>query len=191
MEEHLLASPPEPAATVLRVATAFGISPRMRFDLTVSEFARELAVGRALEVYDADTWRPYCHVADISRAIATVLETPVEKVRGQVFNVGGEEGNFTKRMIVEAALEALDGDGSVTWTEGGVDARNYRVSFSKIREALGFTPDHTVPGSIEQLVKALQQGIFSDVESHQLFHGNRALDASSVPPPDQVAVERR
>ena len=191
IEKHLLATPSEPAATVLRIATAFGISPRMRFDLTVSEFARELAIGNELEVYDADTWRPYCHVADTSRAIATVLEAPVDTVRGEVFNVGGEEGNFTKRMIVEAALEALDGDGRVIWTEGGDDARNYRVSFAKIQEALGFTPDHTVPGSIEHLVRALRQGIFSDVESHQLFHGNRALDDTSVPTPDQLAVERR
>ena len=62
--------------TVLRIATAYGLSPRMRFDLTVSEFTRELALGDELEVYDADTWRPYCHVADISEAIMAVLAAP-------------------------------------------------------------------------------------------------------------------
>jgi nucleoside-diphosphate-sugar epimerase len=51
--------------TLLRVSTAYGISPRMRFDLTVSEFTRELALGHRLEVYDAETWRPYAHVEDI------------------------------------------------------------------------------------------------------------------------------
>ena len=59
--------------TVLRIATAYGLSPRMRFDLTVSQFAWELATGRTLQVYDADTWRPYCHVRDIAQAIMTVL----------------------------------------------------------------------------------------------------------------------
>ena len=59
---------------LLRIATAYGISSRMRFDLTISEFTRTLAVGDELEVYDAETWRPYCHVADISKAIVTALE---------------------------------------------------------------------------------------------------------------------
>jgi nucleoside-diphosphate-sugar epimerase len=187
MERNLLSGPVEPAATVLRVATAFGISPRMRFDLTVSEFTRELALGHELEVYDADTWRPYCHVADISRAIATVLEAPVDTVAGQVFNAGGEEGNFTKRMIVEAGLAALDGEGSVIWTEGGDDARNYRVSFAKIQSALGFTPEHSVPGSIARLVEAIRAGLFSDADSRALFHGNRELDAATIPAPEEVA----
>ena len=59
--------------TVLRIATAYGLSARMRFDLTISEFARTLATGAELVVYDADTWRPYCHVADISKAISDRL----------------------------------------------------------------------------------------------------------------------
>ena len=83
MEHELLGDEHPFDPTVLRVATAFGISPRMRFDLTVSEFTRELALGHALEVYDADTWRPYCHVADISTAILTVLEAPAELVGGR------------------------------------------------------------------------------------------------------------
>ena len=189
MERNLLAGSADQAATVLRVATAFGTSPRMRFDLTVSEFARDLALGKELDVYDADTWRPYCHVADISTAIATVLEAPVETVGGEVFNVGGEEGNYTKRMIVEAALDALDGEGRVTWTEGGDDARNYRVSFAKIQAALGFKPQHSVSQAIERLIGALREGLFSDVESEPLFHGNRDLDAAAVPPPDSGEVQ--
>ncbi|MGH2955378.1 MAG: NAD-dependent epimerase/dehydratase family protein [Solirubrobacterales bacterium] len=169
------------AATVLRLATAFGISPRMRFDLTVSEFTRELVLGGELEVYDADTWRPYCHVGDISAAIVTALVAPVERVRGEVFNVGGDEGNHTKRSIVEAALDALGGEGEVTWTEGGVDARNYRVSFAKIGERLGFAPGHTVPGSIVRLAGALRAGMFDDVEQRPLYYRNFQLDQASVP----------
>jgi nucleoside-diphosphate-sugar epimerase len=167
--------------TVLRVSTAYGISPRMRFDLTVSEFTRALALGQELEVYDADTWRPYCHVADISSAIQTVLEAPAETVGGQVFNVGGEEGNYTKRMIVEAAVEALDGDARVKWTEGGVDARNYRVAFDKIQGALGWKPSHTVPGSIASLISAVRAGMFWDVDARELFYGNYGFAAPLEP----------
>jgi nucleoside-diphosphate-sugar epimerase len=161
--------------TVLRVATAFGISPRMRFDLTISEFTRELALGNELEVYDADTWRPYCHISDTSRAIETVLAAEADAVGGEVFNVGGEQGNYTKRMVVEAALEAMDGRGSVTFTEGGVDARNYRVSFEKIRDRLGFEPEHTVPDSIEHLVRAVRAGMFDDLERRPLSYLNYEL----------------
>jgi nucleoside-diphosphate-sugar epimerase len=160
---------------VLRVATAYGISPRMRFDLTISEFTRELAMGRPLEVYDADTWRPYCHIADTSAAIALVLESAPELVSGEVFNVGGPEGNYTKRMVVDTALEALGGEGEVVFTEGGQDARNYRVSFAKISERLGFQPSRTVPGSVERLVAAVRQGMFAGIEERALFHLNYEL----------------
>lgn len=185
MEREILrSSEAEPfAPTVLRLATAFGISPRMRFDLTVSEFTRELTLGGRLEVYDADTWRPYCHVADIAAAIGAVLDAPIEQVRGEVFNVGGDEGNHTKRSIVESALDALEGQGEVTWTEGGADARNYRVSFAKIREALGFAPKHTVPGSISRLVAGLRGGMFDDVEDRPLYYRNFELDQAGVAPP--------
>ncbi len=161
---------------MLRVATAFGISPRMRFDLTISEFTRELALGHELEVYDADTWRPYCHVDDISAAIIAVLEAPAEAVGGEVFNVGGDDGNYTKRMIVEAALDALDGEGEVTWTEGGVDARNYRVSFEKIRDRLGLRAEHTRPRRDRATWSARSApGMFADVEARPLYYRNYEL----------------
>jgi nucleoside-diphosphate-sugar epimerase len=163
---------------VLRVATAYGTSPRMRFDLTVSEFTRALTLKQELEVYDADTWRPYCHVADISAAILRVLESPADVVSGEVFNVGGDESNHTKRSIVDAAMAALErrGErGNVVWAEGGADARNYRVSFDKIHDRLDFEPKHTVPGSIDRLVDAISSGMFADVEDRSLAYRNYEL----------------
>ena len=111
VEKHLLdtARAARFAGTVLRVSTAYGMSPRMRFDLTVSQFARDLALGGRLEVYDPDTWRPYCHVRDISKAIVTVLSQPRERVAAEVFNVGDDSQQFTKRMIVEEVCKQLGG----------------------------------------------------------------------------------
>ena len=177
MEREVLGGNLPFTATVLRVATAFGLSPRMRFDLTVSEFTRELAIGNALEVYDADTWRPYCHTADTSRAIAMVLDSPGDAVEGEVFNVGGDAGNHTKRSILEAVQEAIGGGGEIVWSEGGADARNYRVSFAKVRERLGFTPEHSVEDSVARLVGAIRDGIFEDVERRPLFYRNYELAA--------------
>jgi nucleoside-diphosphate-sugar epimerase len=175
MEQEILERELDLTPTVLRVSTAYGMSPRMRFDLTVSEFTRQLALGKALDVYDADTWRPYCHVLDIADAAVTVLRAPAEKVEKEVFNVGGDEGNFTKRKIVEACLEGLRDTGEVRWVEGGVDARNYRVSFAKIQERLGWKPAHTVPAAIVDLGEAVRAGLFPDVDERPLYYGNLHL----------------
>jgi nucleoside-diphosphate-sugar epimerase len=157
---------------LLRIATAYGLSPRMRFDLTISEFTRTLAVGQELVVYDADTWRPYCHVRDIAQAVLTALESPADAVRGEVFNVGHEDGNYTKRMVVDAVQEHLGGSGTVRFTEGGQDPRNYRVSFDKIRDRLGFEAEHRVPDTIGRLIGAIRAGAFTDVESRPSFYTN-------------------
>ena len=161
--------------TLLRIATAYGLSQRMRFDLTISEFTRTLAVGDELVVYDADTWRPYCHVRDISAAIMTVLAADPGLVRNEVFNVGHSDENYTKHMVAEAALEALDGKGSVTYEEGGRDPRNYRVSFEKIHDVLGFEPQHRVPETIRELVSAVQAGIFDDFDRRPGFYTNHSV----------------
>jgi nucleoside-diphosphate-sugar epimerase len=158
--------------TLLRIATAYGLSPRMRFDLTISEFTRTLAIGQELVVYDADTWRPYCHVRDISAAIMTVLAAPEDAVRGEIFNVGHDEANYTKRMVVDAVQEHLGGSGSVRFKEGGQDPRNYRVSFDKIRDQLGFEPQHTVPETVGTLTEAIHAGAFNDVERRRAFYTN-------------------
>ena len=81
--------------TVLRFATAFGLSPRMRFDLTVNEFTRELALGNELLVFDPDTWR-YCHLQDFARLILKVLNSDSSKVAFEVFNAGGDANNLPK-----------------------------------------------------------------------------------------------
>ena len=161
--------------TVLRIATAYGLSARMRFDLTISEFARTLAIGAELVVYDADTWRPYCHIADISKAISAILKAPRENVCGEVFNVGHSDENYTKRMVVAAVQEYLGGSGRVSFTEGGVDARNYKVSFEKIKARLGFEPDHRIPVYVGRLIEAIRAGAYADVDSRTTFYGNHSI----------------
>jgi nucleoside-diphosphate-sugar epimerase len=167
MENHILAGAEsaECVRTVLRIATAYGLSPRMRFDLTVSQFARELAANAELLVYDAETWRPYCHVRDIAKAVTTVLTAPRDAVRGEVFNVGDEEQQFTKRMIVEEAQKHLSGT-SVEYREGDTDPRNYRVAFGKIADRLGFRVDRSVQAYVPALISAVQAGVFAAAEMH-------------------------
>ena len=129
--------------TILRFATAFGLAPRMRFDLTVNEFTRELALGHELLVFDANTWRPYCHVKDFGRLIQKVIEAPRSKIAFEVFNAGGEINNFTKQGVLDIILSKLP-DARVRYQDHGSDPRNYRVNFAKVRNILGFEPEYTV-----------------------------------------------
>jgi nucleoside-diphosphate-sugar epimerase len=169
--------------TLLRIATAYGLSQRMRFDLTISEFTRSLAVGDELVVYDADTWRPYCHVEDISGAVMTALDADERLVRSEVFNVGHSDENYTKRMVVDVVQEVLGGVGSVSFEEGGRDPRNYRVNFDKIREQLGFEPQHRVPETVASLVTAIQAGVFDDFDVRPGFYTNHSVVIPGETPP--------
>lgn len=157
--------------TVLRFATAFGLSPRMRFDLSVSEFVRDLYFGEELLVFDEHTWRPYCHVRDFARLIEKVINADNEKVNFEVFNAGGEVNNFTKKMIVDTIKEYLP-DAKIKYGENGSDPRNYKVSFKKAKEILGFEPKFTVKDGIEELIKAFELGVYNDSIENKNKYGN-------------------
>ena len=73
----------------------------MRFDLTVSEFTKDLFFGEKLIVFDEHTWRPYCHVRDFARLLEIVYKADKSKVNFEIFNAGGNKNNFTKKMIVD------------------------------------------------------------------------------------------
>jgi nucleoside-diphosphate-sugar epimerase len=161
-------------ATVLRFATAFGLAPRMRFDLTVNQFARELFLGRELAVYDADTWRPYCHVRDFARLIQRVLEAAPDVVSFEVFNGGSDANNLTKRHIVKMVLEHLP-DGRVVYRDNSADPRNYRVDFRKARERLQFEAEFSVASGIAEIIAALRSHLLDDVDARPSFYGNYEL----------------
>src|SRR5258708_9708537 len=93
--------PAGPAAVCLRLATVFGLSPRTRFDLMVNQFVLDAYTTGRLVLYQEDFKRSFVHVDDVSHAIATVLDVPVDRVRGQGFNVGSESLNTTKAHLVE------------------------------------------------------------------------------------------
>lgn len=145
----------------LRFSTVYGISMRPRFDLTVNEFTRELALGRELVVFGEQFWRPYCHVVDLARSVVAVLEAPEEKVAYDVFNVGDTAENYQKKMIVDAILEQLP-DSRVKYVSKNEDPRDYRVNFSKIKERLGFTITMRVPDGIRQIRQVISAGFLND-----------------------------
>lgn len=147
--------------TCLRFATVYGVAPRMRFDLTVNEFTRELWADRELEVFGEQFWRPYIHVRDAARAVRTVLAAPAEKVAGRVFNAGRSGENYRKLDIVREIHEQID-RGTVSYVHRDEDPRDYKVSFERIRAELGFETLKTVPDGIAEVIGALDATAFGD-----------------------------
>ena len=149
------------SATCLRFATVYGVGHRMRFDLTVNEFTRDLWADRKLDVFGETFWRPYVHVRDAARAVALVLASPLDKVAGRVFNAGHSDENYRKLDLVEIITGQL-GRGDVSYVTKTEDPRDYKVSFERIKDELGYEPRYRVPGGIEELVGALEEERFGD-----------------------------
>jgi nucleoside-diphosphate-sugar epimerase len=147
--------------TCLRLATLYGVAPRMRFDLTVNEFTRDLWAGRRLEVFGEQFWRPYVHVRDAGRAIRTVLEAPGELVAAKVFNVGRSGENYRKLDLVELIRSQTD-RGTVSFVHRSEDPRDYKVSFDRIAQVLGFRTAMTVADGVAEIMAALDARRFAD-----------------------------
>ena len=147
--------------TCLRFSTVYGLSPRLRFDLTVNEFTKELAMDRELVIFGEQFWRPYCHVVDLSRSVVEVLNADQEKVAFEVFNVGSTSENYQKKMIVEEIQKRLP-DAQIKYVEKQEDPRDYRVNFDKITKVLGFKISKTVPEGIDQILQVVKDGFIVD-----------------------------
>lgn len=160
-ERYLLGQAEETTAPLIfRFATLFGISPRTRFDLIVNQFVLEAYTKRALLIYQRGYSRSFVHVLDSVRAIRLGLEAAEEKIRGQVFNVGTEKGNFSKDDVVAMVLKRLP-ETNVQYkdlTFGG-DMRDITVSFKKIREELGFDAKISVDEGVKEVLNALRTGL--------------------------------
>ncbi|MFW6275177.1 MAG: NAD-dependent epimerase/dehydratase family protein [bacterium] len=152
--------------TCLRFATVYGVSPRLRFDLTVNEFTKELALGRHLEIFGEQFWRPYCHVQDLARSVIHVLETDIEKVAYEVFNVGDTNENYTKKMLAEE-MEKQIPDAKIIYVKKDEDPRDYKVSFEKIKEKLNFQITKKVPDGIAQVKKVISMGFLSNPDDQK------------------------
>ena len=161
-EQYLLSQDKTNSAkpTCLRFSTVYGLSPRIRFDLTVNEFTKELALDRELIVFGEQFWRPYCHVVDLSRAVIAVFEAD-SRVDFNVYNVGDTTENYQKQMIVDEILKQLP-NSKIKYVKKDEDPRDYRVSFEKIKNELGFEITKTVPDGIRQIIQVVRDGFIND-----------------------------
>ncbi len=163
-EEYLLGQKDAPCAPLLfRFATLYGISPRTRFDLIVNQFVLDAYTKRQLLIYQRGYSRSFVHVRDVVRGIMMGLDAPQEKIRGQVYNLGTENGNYTKDQIVNLVLKRMP-ETTVEYkdlTFGG-DMRDITVSFAKIKRELGFETTLDVDDGIRELLFAMKTGLIRD-----------------------------
>jgi nucleoside-diphosphate-sugar epimerase len=160
-EEYLLSQKDAVCSPLLfRFATLYGISPRTRFDLIVNQFVLEAFTKRELIIYQRGYSRSFVHIRDVVRGVIMGLEAEKEKVRGQVFNLGTENGNYSKNDIVGFILRRMP-ETVVEYkdlTFGG-DMRDITVSFEKIKRVLGFDTTLTVDDGVREVLFALKSGL--------------------------------
>ena len=137
---------------ILRFATAHGISPRMRFDLLVQEFIRDALIDKKISIFGPNHWRPLVHVDDIASACITAIENS-SNISGEVYNVGDNEQNYTKKNLAELVQKYIPS--TIEITESKQDLRNYRVSFDKIRNKLNFKVSKTVENGISEILNQI------------------------------------
>jgi nucleoside-diphosphate-sugar epimerase len=145
--------------TFLRNATAYGVSPRLRFDLVLNNLtAWAYAQGRVYIKSDGTPWRPIVHVEDIGRAFLAVLAAPREAVHNQALNVGRTEENYRVRQLAEIVQELVPGSRIDYAPDGGPDPRCYRVDFGKIGRLLPeFKPQWNARRGAEELLQAYRR----------------------------------
>jgi nucleoside-diphosphate-sugar epimerase len=139
--------------TFLRCATAYGASPRLRFDIVLNNLvAWAFASGKVFLKSDGSPWRPIVHIEDISRAFLAVLTAPREAVHAQAFNVGRDDQNYRIREIAQIVKETVPGCEIEFAQDAGPDKRNYRADFSKVARLLpGFQPQWDARKGARQL----------------------------------------
>ena len=165
----------------MRNATAYGVSPRTRFDLVVNNLAGwAYTAGRIRVMSDGTPWRPLVHIEDISRAALAAAAAPREVVHDQAFNIGRNDANYQVRDIAEAVHRAFPEAGLEITGETGGDARSYRVNFDKALNGLtGFVPEWTLERGVDEVARFLRNNGLRDstfdtrlfIRLKQLRHG--------------------
>ena len=162
---------------VLRFATAYGLSPRMRFDLLLQEFIRDALIDKKISIFGPNHWRPLVHVDDIASSCIAAIENS-ENISGEVYNVGDNEQNYTKRDLAEMIQKHIPLS-TIEVTKSKQDPRNYKVSFDKIRNKLNFKVTKTVEDGISEILNKIKDGKL-DPRDSEFSNLSRATESVKV-----------
>jgi nucleoside-diphosphate-sugar epimerase len=156
--------------TMLRNATIFGLAPRMRFDLAVNIMTMRAWKDRVIYIMGGgEQWRPFVHVRDVVKAFVMVLEAPLEKVSGEVFNVGSSDLNYQIKQLAQFVIDVIP-NVKIHVIPDDADKRTYNLNFEKIRNVLGYSADIQIHEGVVEIKQALEKGIIDadDPTTHTL-----------------------
>jgi len=146
--------------TILRFATAYGWSHRPRFDLVANLLPAQAVTEKEYRVFNGEQWRPFVHTVDLARSIVMSIQAPLNKVGGEIFNVGDESQNYTLTQLGQIVKNEVP-DSNFMEISNDDDPRNYRVNFDKIKRVLGFHASVTLEEGIKEIVRSVQEGKIS------------------------------
>jgi nucleoside-diphosphate-sugar epimerase len=179
--------------TVFRMATVYGLSPRMRFDLVVNVLSAKAQTEGTVPVFGGDQYRPNVHVADAARAYVDCLETPIDTVSGEVYNVGSNAQNH-RILEVGRIVESCFPEATLDHQPEKEDDRTYQVEFTKIRDELGYEPERTIEDACREIREAFESGRFDDYpaskySNYQTLQGDNPIFGEEPPVDSQTETE--
>ncbi len=163
------------APTILRMGTLYGYSPRMRFDLVVNTMSMKSFLEGKIQVFGGSQWRPLLSVDDAADVYVRCIEADLKNVGNQVFNVGSDQQNYQIDEVAGRVSKALGGI-PILRDNASLDARDYRVSFAKVADVLGFRPAGSVENAATTIVGRLQDGTIRNPT--QRIYYNHYFDAA-------------
>jgi len=167
--------------TILRNGTIFGLSPRMRFDLVVNLMTKYAVVKNKIFIVGGGlNWRPLIHVDDVATAFILSMEAPLEKVKGEVFNVGSNDLNFQVKDIA-AKIKKIIPSTEIEYAPSDKDSRSYNVCFDKIRNTLSFKTQKSVEYGIKEIERAIKDGSLDDLDSSKYVTLKRIIELKNTP----------
>lgn len=157
--------------TIFRMATLFGLSKRMRYDLVVNRMCMTAYRDSQIILEGGGQWRPLVHVEDAAEAYVLALRAPIHEVQGEVFNVGAESQNYRIKEIAPI-IKGVFPQARIIRKPSNVDTRNYCVAFGKIERALGFRTKWPVEKAAKEIRHALMKGNYCDFEKRSYYNAN-------------------
>jgi len=145
---------------ICRLSTVYGVSPRMRFDLTVNDFTLDAFTNKYLDIFLPYTYRPYIHVSDVGRSILEIIRK-FDRTKRNIFNIGFVGENYQKIEIAKAISKFIP-EIKISVTEKGLDSRDYQVDFSKLQKYVGTKNSFRVEDGIKEVLDLLNSGKIAD-----------------------------
>ena len=159
--DNLLLNDESFTVTVLRFASVYGSSPRMRFDTAVNKMVLDAYNKRKISVSGRENKRPFVFIKDAVKAYFTVLNAKKEKIEGEIFNVGSNEQNYKMDDLANQIVDSIEKPCDIDFQETN-DHRSYFATFEKIENILGFKTDYGIKEGIREIYQALTGGVISD-----------------------------